>query len=1048
MAILSDDQRKKLEDEARLRDIRQNVKSHCTKIRDGIRKNGSTSAVRGIWELFQNAGDLVKDGQTAEIKIRLTTDSFVFSHKGKPFTDETLGALVKQVSSQEKEDSNTVGQYGTGFLTTHVFGRKIYINGSMQICAEPEVYVDVDDFVINREHFDDIPTFIEDMTQQVTAVAELLRAEEKTEAREWTELLYPLNEDRYKKAQSALDDAMKMLPYVMTFNDQIGQCRIEDDSRGIHRIYRKEYVTTQTENLHCTKVTIEEDGEEKNSVLCYYLELHEGQSRIILPLKDEYEVCSFDGLPHLYVHYPLLGDKNLGLNYMFHSHLFTPEETRDNIIVYKDNDATEDVAKENDRVLREMTHYLWNFLEQNVEKWTKTIQLAPIHIKDDGWGDEKTDAFYQRLKTEWAEEYCKLKLFEIEGNRYSLNEESHPRVFEPNLSAFIGIPENKEFLDSLYDYAHQVCLIPEKKEIIEWSQIVEEWNVQDEDCYLVLEKIVQYVSEHSDENLYSVLKMLVVLKQLDFFTKYALIPNREGTLKYSTELRNAPSVTDELYTLVRSLDANICEKFVHPDYADLVGLIKYTRIDLRDDLNRVVKAEEDKYWRGGEPCAYEGEFEKNLIALCSAFITANGESKRNKLMPIICRFENLVYKELIIPAWPEDDKNFDLYRNIFLSLVENQMMKIGKKDCTWVKEHMDDLVMFVNNARGDDYKSFMERYAIYPDMTGVLHLPGDLKTCKGVEPLLFELYKDVFGEDLRCKCVDERFATFYGKYETDENYQYTSKKIASEIQNQLSADDYKDTILLDIIDYTELDNDDGANWRTWFKTIYDQRETIRYNLGSAEERKAINRMLKQKNPELMQKMADLVESPEPKVVLEKLVQAIKDAADEAYRKMLGEFVESHVQRFLHDALADEGIQVVNEQGGQDLKLIKEGYDEYLVEVKSRWEAKMPAIMSSLQYKTAVEAADRYALISAQMWNFDQQRVERKEVVGLDEFIPMLRACSRIGHLAPDLETQLEDVFKNNNDQISASGTYEVHVPQSLLTQTFGEIIEVIKKYFS
>ena len=133
MSILTNEDLKLRKEEAHKRELRQNVKSHCTKIRDGIRKNGSTSGKRAIWELFQNAGDLAKDGSSAEIRIILNEDTFIFAHKGKSFTYDSLCSLVKQVSSQEKEDDDTVGQYGTGFLTTHKFGRKIVINGSMLI---------------------------------------------------------------------------------------------------------------------------------------------------------------------------------------------------------------------------------------------------------------------------------------------------------------------------------------------------------------------------------------------------------------------------------------------------------------------------------------------------------------------------------------------------------------------------------------------------------------------------------------------------------------------------------------------------------------------------------------------------------------------------------------------------------------------------------------------------------------------------------------------------------------------------------------------------
>ena len=95
MSILTSEELKLRKDDARKRELRQNVKSHCTKIRDGIRKNGSTSGNRAIWELFQNAGDLSKDGCSAEIHITLNDDTFIFAHKGKSFTYDSLCSLVK-----------------------------------------------------------------------------------------------------------------------------------------------------------------------------------------------------------------------------------------------------------------------------------------------------------------------------------------------------------------------------------------------------------------------------------------------------------------------------------------------------------------------------------------------------------------------------------------------------------------------------------------------------------------------------------------------------------------------------------------------------------------------------------------------------------------------------------------------------------------------------------------------------------------------------------------------------------------------------------------
>ena len=1038
------EEKKKL---ARESEIRQNIKSHCTRIRDGIRKNGSTSGNRAIWELFQNAGDLA---ECAEIKITLTNERFIFAHKGESFTFDSLCSLVKQVSSQEKEDDIKVGQYGTGFLTTHKFSRKIIVNGSMRISDknEPEVYVDIDRFVIDRSNFDDIPLFIEDMKNQILAVEELMDHDLLSYHREWTELCYELNDERRNIVQMAIDEAIQLLPFVMAINDNIGSCTIIDETRNKNTTFTKRKGETSNPDLHLTIISNSVNGKEQDDINVYYLELHSGDSRIILPLKNEQEVMELGDVPRLFVHFPLIGQNHYNVQFIFHSHRFTPEEARDNIILPKDNDATEKAATENIEVLGEMTNHLWDYLEKNVIKWENTVLMARIGIKDTGYDDEKTEAFYLDQKKKWVNTFSTFELIEVDGNRYSISAIPHPVVLEPTLCQFIIDNEEKEYLSEIYDYAKNVALIPAKDELVQWSIIIAEWCSTQKELFMPFEDIVSYISKNCGENLKAILKMIVDAGYSHFFELYPLLPNREHLLLKRAELRDAESINEDLYQLVKALSPEICKKMIHQDYADFIELPSYSWQNLRDELNDCVKDVENSHWkRSDHPGPYSGDFEYNLIKLCSFFTTTGGDSKRNRLMPIICAFENIEYQEINIPAWRDNPSGFELHRQIFPSLVENQMMKISEKDSKWVSEHINDLASFVDFARGDDYKSFCTRYAIYPDMLGMLHCPDDLKKNVKVNDILFNLYSSTLGEDLRGKCVNSKFELFFDKYAED-TYQFTPTSVANEIQNELSAGNYQDTILLDIIDLTEQEGVKGTEWQLLFKDIYKQRESIRYRLGSDEERKAINRMMKRKSPELLQLLADVAERKDSDTLIGALNEAIANVEHQEHIKKLGAFVESHVERFIADFLKPYGVSVKNEQGGQDLILSKTGFEDYYIEIKSRWVDKASAVMSSTQYQNAVSNPTRYSLISAQMWTFEQKRVEAAEDVSFEEFEPLLKVCEHIGAIDPNLLTKLNTAFKYQESEISAVGSYEVHVPQKIITQPFMAFIDNLKEYFS
>ena len=124
---------------------RIDMKQHANKLIQGFEKLDGTDAKRAIWELLQNAVDV---SENCEIIISITDKSLIFQHNGKPFTTTTLNSLIKQVSSKASQNNDDeVGQYGTGFITTHSFGKKILLSGSLK---KEEGYIYFDNFEIDR----------------------------------------------------------------------------------------------------------------------------------------------------------------------------------------------------------------------------------------------------------------------------------------------------------------------------------------------------------------------------------------------------------------------------------------------------------------------------------------------------------------------------------------------------------------------------------------------------------------------------------------------------------------------------------------------------------------------------------------------------------------------------------------------------------------------------------------------------------------------------------------------------------------------------------
>ena len=100
-------------------------KEYLANVRNRLREldnPGDIDCKRWIWELVQNAKDSIvgnNDRTSVDIKIIVEGDSYKFIHNGSPFTMGTLTALLYKFSEGKRNDSESTGRFGTGFLTTH-----------------------------------------------------------------------------------------------------------------------------------------------------------------------------------------------------------------------------------------------------------------------------------------------------------------------------------------------------------------------------------------------------------------------------------------------------------------------------------------------------------------------------------------------------------------------------------------------------------------------------------------------------------------------------------------------------------------------------------------------------------------------------------------------------------------------------------------------------------------------------------------------------------------------------------------------------------------
>ena len=98
-----------------------------------LNQPSETDKKRWVWELIQNAKDTIASDSTRQsinVWIKIDGDTVTFTHDGNPFSlNARFGLLWKY--SEAKENQESTGRFGTGFLTTHCLSKVVSIESDV-----------------------------------------------------------------------------------------------------------------------------------------------------------------------------------------------------------------------------------------------------------------------------------------------------------------------------------------------------------------------------------------------------------------------------------------------------------------------------------------------------------------------------------------------------------------------------------------------------------------------------------------------------------------------------------------------------------------------------------------------------------------------------------------------------------------------------------------------------------------------------------------------------------------------------------------------------
>lgn len=526
-------------------------------------KNNNKTACRWIWELIQNAKDVVECTETVNIEVDFNEDKhyLAFKHDGKSFTTENIVSLISQVSSKERMQSlknGVTGKFGTGFLTTHLLSEKVKIEAYLQDEDEPLKEINI---LLDRsgETKDDVIKAVNESFRQLKESREVDNSVNRSSRDFNTCFLYELDDAGIEIAKNGLNSLYISIPYVFAFVEKINSIKI-NDSFYAERGEKKVYGNMEAHAIHIT----ENESETKLKIIIYHSEDIDLAIPVIVRDKeiliDEYQ----ENVPKLFCDFPLIGTEEFSFPVIINSSRFNPDEPRSGIYL---TDKKNKIIDENKKLMIQALNAYKELLNYVAEKkWKQIYNIARVPKQEPKewlskeWVDGIVEECREHIKT--------IKIIDtIDGGRKALfnfsdeqevfiigdrNDTTRELVWEMAISIY---PENMVIFSEIHKWYNSlwtecknfnVKLLTEKIESCECLENLE----------LKLNGIMDSV-----DWLNRYYEVLVLTKNVEMLNMVKVFPNQFGHFCKLSELFLDTGI-EEIYKKILSLFEVECRKYL------------------------------------------------------------------------------------------------------------------------------------------------------------------------------------------------------------------------------------------------------------------------------------------------------------------------------------------------------------------------------------------------------------------------------------------------------------------------------------------------------
>lgn len=1038
--------------------------------------SSSAKPIRAIWEMVQNARDV--SASESNIIFTRRNGTFEFKHDGMPFVNDTLNALILQTSAKSRNDGDQVGQYGTGFLTTHKFGRKFHLAGSLKLVNDDELYYNFHELVVDRTP--------NTRVAMAASLASQFKAKDgwlddlscrSTIPNKWTVFTYyQPNPIEGKNVEEAYADAPETLSYVLCLNETIKSITLKDEveNRDISFVSSKKRMVEEVSSAYVyeTFISIEDSKGvitegfniitlESKKTVTTKKGIVKPMVTAVMPIRCGNVFLFSDKVARLFIYLPLVGTEHWGMNFLFHAPMFTcSTDDRSSLRLIKDGQTTEDPATNNRQYISEATNMVFDYVTLHLEEWQNVHNLAPIYFNVGNANAELSD-YFKSLKSDWLSRMRNLKLVKVNTNGgCKLVQPSNIYVLDATLAK--ATVSNPDLLMPLYRVLANMKLdaVPVPELLVFWSRIFDQWY-EGEVCAQIISisDIINHIDKEglkaiSEEDLLEVCKYLKESEQLSYFDKN-ILPTESGELTNKALGYRCATFSPVLKDCIKVLMPKQAKKFVKVDFTELINLAVFGNKEFKDALSPCTDElqEKIKVLNEAEQYSWENKTVRSvsdglltdnerfaLLNYCRMVIPSSSDAFQAKALDLLCEYYGVgfLFSDTL-------DANFFEWRSAMRTLLANTLTEFTLLSDEVKLNHKDWILRLMTCIQGySDFNGMLQNYRVYLSQSQKFFYCKDLKKDSGIPEKMKEIYNILLStESVKRDVHDDLFDTEFGKVSiTGAMWEVIlfGGEIMKEIHasgkylNEIDSYEHKD-LIMDIINNFDND-DDGKVWQSAFETIYNDIPSLLSKLVlNKDNRESMIKIMKVKDKERLNIAAKIINDENLLSIWnlgkQAWIEKQNDKHDFEKKKEIGNYVEEYLLKELKKELAGHELKadVDDVQGGQDIIISINGSPVYFIEVKSRWISADSVMMSARQLIRSVEKKDRYSLFAVDMVGYNGENVKEHIYPNtMEEFVERICVVTNIG----ELNDEILPTKRNFYEEVHIGGDYKAVVPQNLI----------------